>query len=60
MKNIFASIFILFSVFCNAQKNLDLSAYNKKSDVNVFIKENMLRVSWPTGKNESGKLLLDL
>ena len=60
MKNIFASIFILFSVFCNAQKNLDLSAYNKGSDVNVSVKENVLSVSWPTGKNESGKLLLDL
>jgi len=60
MKNIFASIFILFSVFCNAQTNLDLSAYNKGSDVDVSVKENMLSVSWPTGKNESGKLLLDL
>lgn len=60
MKNIFASIFILFSLLCNAQTHLNLSAYNKGSDVNVFVKENVLSVSWPTGKNESGKLLLNL
>ncbi|MEO6845357.1 MAG: hypothetical protein ABI184_09295, partial [Ginsengibacter sp.] len=60
MKYIVASILILLSVGSRAQTSLDLSGYSKKGEAKISLKENLLTATWPTGHNESGKLVLDL
>ncbi len=60
MKQLLTSFLVLLNIFCIAQTHVDLSAYNEKSDTKIYVKDNILSVSWPTGKNETGKLLLDL
>ncbi len=52
--------FILVNIFCKAQNTVNLSASNNKSEVKISVNENVLTVSWPVGKNNFGKLLLDL
>ncbi len=59
-KPILAIFFILVNIFCKAQNSVNLNAYNKKSDAKISVSDNFLTVSWPVGKNNFGKLLLDL
>ena len=60
IKSTFALFFILINIFCKAQNFVNLSAYNKKSEAKISVNNNLLTVSWPVGKNDFGKLLLDL
>ena len=60
MKQTFSLLFILINMFCEAQSPIDLSAYYKKSETKISMSDSVLTVSWPTGKNDFGKLILDL
>lgn len=60
MKYILAIVFIHLIISGKAQTYLDMSAYNKAGEAKISINNNILSATWPTGKNESGKLLLDL
>lgn len=55
-----SSIFILSSAFSNAQAIINLDAFNKSNGTKINVKKNIVTVSWPVEKNESGKLVLDL
>ncbi len=60
MKNL---ILLLLITVCNtafAQIAVDLKNFDKKSNVQVEVKDNMLHVSWPTGVTEIGKIAFDL
>ncbi len=54
------SLFVLLNICCVAQTPLNTIAYNKKSESKISVINNILTVSWPVGKNNFGKLLLDL
>ena len=47
-------------MFCKAQNLIELSAYNHISETKISVNDSILTVSWPTGKNDFGKILLDL
>ena len=38
----------------------DLSAFDKKSAASATVNGNLLEVSWPTGKSEKGRIIIDL
>ena len=46
--------------FAKGQIPVKLNGLNKKSGVQVVQKNNTLDISWPTGENEKGKIMLDL
>lgn len=60
MKYILAIVFIHLILMGKAQTYLDLSAYSKASEAKIYINNNVLTATWPTGKSDSGKLVLDL
>ncbi len=60
MQKIFTILFILITHFCFGQINIDTHAYDKNSDAKISVTNNILTVNWPAGKNDFGKLLLDL
>ncbi len=60
MKYILAIVFIHLILMGKAQTYSDLSAYSNASEAKISINNNVLTATWPTGKNESGKLVLDL
>ena len=60
MKYFFFLVFLFLTLYAKTQPNVDLSNYNQKGEAKISIKENVLTATWPTGKSESGKLLLDL
>ncbi len=60
IKPTLALFFILVNIFCKAQNTVNLNAYNKKSEAKISVNDNVLTVSCPVGKNDFGKLLLDL
>jgi hypothetical protein len=43
-----------------AQVEVDLRNFNRKNGASAVVKENILTVSWPAGKNKTAKLVLDL
>lgn len=43
-----------------AQVKVDLKDFSKKNGASAIIKEDVLSVSWPAGKNKTGKLAFDL
>ena len=60
MRYLFAIIFIHLIITGKAQTYLDMSAYNKAGEAKISVNNNVLTATWPTGKNETGKLILDL
>ena len=60
MKYILSVIFILLSRFSQAQTAINLRDYSKNSEAKISVRDHILSATWPTGNNESGKLLLDL
>ena len=60
MKKAFTLLFVLLNIFCKAQNPINLSAYSNKSEAKILVSNNVLTISWPVGKNNFGKLLLDL
>jgi hypothetical protein len=56
-------ILLLFLFACNtlqAQVKIDLNNFNSKNGASAVEKGDSLLVSWPVGKNRSGKLVFDL
>lgn len=43
-----------------AQIPVDLSKFDKKSGVSAVVRGTLLEVEWPTGENQSGKVVVDL
>ena len=60
MRYLFVIIFIHLIITGKAQTYLDMSAYNKAGEAKISVNNNVLTATWPTGKNETGKLILDL
>ncbi|GEO07795.1 hypothetical protein [Segetibacter aerophilus] len=59
----YTTLFLLFllSASCSrSQVRVDLSGYNTKSPAKVVVSGNLITVSWPVGKTEHARLLLDL
>lgn len=55
---LFFGLFIL-SVTVNAQIPVDLSDFNKKSEAKAELKGSLLVITWPAGKTEKGKIILN-
>jgi hypothetical protein len=56
-------ILLLLIVSCcalQAQVKVDLKDFNRKSGASVMAKGDMLSISWPAGKDKTGKLIFDL
>ncbi len=53
-------LLVLFSSFLEAQIPVDLSNFNKKNGAVVSVKGNLLDITWPAGKSEKGRILLNL
>lgn len=56
-------LFFLPLIFCcnlNAQVKVDFKNFSKKNGVSATLNGDILTVSWPAGKNTTGKLALDL
>ena len=60
MKNLILFVLITISGAAFAQVSVDLESFDKKSNVQVEVKDNLLNVSWPTGTTENGKISFDL
>ena len=58
-KLIYAS-FLLFSTIVNAQHFVNTKQYDKKNKTTLAVTDSIISVSWPTGNDTYGKLLLDL
>lgn len=58
------NLLCLLSAFSFAQQStlvkVDLSAFDKKSAATATVNGNALEVSWPTGDNVKGRIILDL
>jgi len=55
MKYLFFIIFILLSLFCRAQIQINLKDYNKNGEAKIAVEGNILTATWPAGENKSGK-----
>jgi hypothetical protein len=60
MKYILVTVFILLHISSQAQTDINLRDYNKNSEAKISVNNNILSATWPTGKNEYAKLVLDL
>jgi hypothetical protein len=60
MRYLFAIVFIHLVITGKAQTYLDMSAYNTAGEAKISVNNNVITATWPTGKSETGKLLLDL
>ena len=59
MKALLILILIVVNTFLKAQTPVDLHQYNKNSRAKVYLDKNAMTLTWPTGKNEFGKAVLD-
>ncbi len=53
-------LLVLFTSFLEAQIPVDLSNFNKKNGVTASVKGNLLDITWPAGKSEKARLVLNL
>jgi hypothetical protein len=53
-------LFLLSSSSSKSQHRVDFTGYNTKGKAKVAVKGNLISVSWPSGKTEHARLLLDL
>ncbi|MEP7143840.1 MAG: hypothetical protein ABI707_13255 [Ferruginibacter sp.] len=60
MKKNILFLLLLAGNIAGAQLNVDLSRFNNKSQVKVFIQKEILTITWPTGNKENGKIVFDL
>src|SRR6478609_1199707 len=60
MKKFIYTVFLLLSTIAHAQHFVNTDQYNKKSKTTLTITDSIISVSWPTGNDTYGKLLLDL
>jgi len=60
MKNPIIYFLLTICTSAFAQVPVDLKGFDKKSNVQVDVKENLLTIGWPTGTTENGKISIDL
>lgn len=51
---------LISAIICDGQNNVDFKSYSKNSGTKVSSVNNLLTATWPTGKNDFAKLVLDL
>jgi hypothetical protein len=60
MRHFALLFFLLFSASLRAQVPVDLKGFDKKKGVAATVEGNMLRVEWPVGNSELGRVSVDL
>lgn len=60
MKNYLVVISLLIACCAKTQLKVDFSSFNKNGEVKAEVQNNLLKISWPAGKREYGKLVIDL
>jgi len=60
MKKFIYTVFLLLSTVVHAQNFVNTSQYDKKGNTSLAVTGSIISVSWPTGNDTYGKLLLDL
>ncbi|WP_207513677.1 hypothetical protein [Longitalea luteola] len=60
MRFLIAIVFLFFSCTLYAQVKTSLKDFSNKNGTTAIVKGNILSVSWPAGKNRTGKLNVDL
>ncbi|SFQ23468.1 CehA/McbA family metallohydrolase domain-containing protein [Parafilimonas terrae] len=60
MKYLLPAILLCISVIGYSQDLVRTSQYNKKSKTSLFVTDSVISISWPTGHDDYGKMLLDL
>ncbi|MDQ3846839.1 MAG: hypothetical protein M3342_22925, partial [Bacteroidota bacterium] len=53
-------LLIITSLFTRGQIPVDLSRFDKTSAAKASVQNNSLSISWPTGKTEQGKMIINL
>ena len=59
MQKCFLFVFLVCSTYLNAQEIVNISRYDKKGEAKIERTGKLLTITWPAGKAEHGKLLLD-
>ncbi|MBD3627292.1 hypothetical protein [Cyclobacterium sp.] len=60
MKIFFLGCLLVLHLNLSAQNKVDFTGFDQKAAATVSVTENILEVTWPTGNQEKGKLLIDL
>lgn len=60
MKYLLPAICLCISVIGYSQSLVRTNQYDKKSKTSLFVTDSVISISWPTGNDDYGKMLIDL
>ncbi len=60
MKYLLPAICLCISVIGYSQGLVRTNQYDKKSETSLFVTDSVISISWPTGNDDYGKMLIDL
>jgi hypothetical protein len=53
-------LILLISTSTFSREKVDFSSFNKRGEARVSLKKNLLKIVWPAGKTQKGKVVVDL